>query len=63
MMKTRRIDRGGKYEPCMGVNATHTRAGGKIAVGDAVKLLESGVHDNRGIWNYDVYPKIYPYEA
>lgn len=50
-------------EPCMGVNATQARSGGKIAVGDPVKLLESGVHDNRGIWNRDAYPTVYPFEV
>lgn len=67
LMKTRRIDPGGifalnlggKYEPCMGVNATHIQYGTEISIGDKIKVLAIGNHDDRGIWNGLSHPKQY----
>jgi hypothetical protein len=63
MMKTRRIDRGGKYDPCFGVNATQSMPSGTVSVGELVSVLEEGTHDNRGIWKGDVVPVFYDYEV
>jgi len=63
MMKTRRVDRGGKYDPCFGVNATQSNTTGTISVRELVTVLEEGVHDNRGIWKADVVPVSYESEV
>lgn len=51
LMKTRRVDKGAKYEPCMGVNATHASIGFEVRVGQSVQVVQCAIHDRRGIWN------------
>ena len=51
LMKTRRVDKGAKYEACMGVNASSTSVDFEIRINDEVKVLKTATHDRRGIWN------------
>lgn len=56
LMKTRRVDKGTKYEACMGVNSTPTSSGKHISVGDAVVTLMTGELDLRGVWQGGLTP-------
>ena len=56
LMKTRRVDPGAKFEPCMGVNAIQISVGGTLKVGDAIVPLALGSHNRRGIWHGMAYP-------
>ncbi|KAJ3342229.1 hypothetical protein HDU91_000568 [Kappamyces sp. JEL0680] len=58
LMKTRRVDPGAKYEPCMGVNAIQIAVGGTISVDDPVVPVSCGILDKRGIWNGNSFPSV-----
>jgi len=57
LMKTRRIDPGFKLDPCMGINASHIKTGATLTPGLEIAVLETGAHDQRGVWNRGVFPQ------
>ncbi|KAI8807567.1 hypothetical protein BJ742DRAFT_310720 [Cladochytrium replicatum] len=50
LMKFRRVDKGDKYSACFGVNCVCAASVGYLAVGDGVRVDQTGFHDRRGVW-------------